>query len=175
MCACAGGLVSTFQVQVGFSLGVYLTYQHFHIFFETSQCLQRRHLPSPASRVLGETPAAWIWVISLGGMESADFQAVHFEFCLWFSCLCGSVSSGKTLNHLLDLGTQLLWISLSEAPPLSGLSFRLAFGGPWWLQGSTPQEFWGAVTTPSTTSHLTKICFNVWCVVFFPFLFVFVV
>lgn len=62
--------MTSFGGQVDFSLGIYPTYQHLHI-FRTSQHLQRRHLHSPASPVLGDTLAAWVWVIWLGREEGA--------------------------------------------------------------------------------------------------------
>lgn len=102
-CVCWWSM-TTLEVQVDLSLVVCPTYQHFHIFFGTSQCLHRRHFQFPASSVLGDAPATWIWDIWLRGMEGATVEAVDFEFSrLQFSCLCGSVSSEKTLGLLLDL------------------------------------------------------------------------
>lgn len=35
---CAGGLVTSFGVQVDFSLPIYSTYRHLHVFLENSVC-----------------------------------------------------------------------------------------------------------------------------------------
>lgn len=139
------------------------------IFFETSQCLHRKRFQFPASDVLGHTPATWIWGIWLKGMEGATVEAVDFEFsCLQSSCLCGSVSSEKTLGLLLDLENTPCWIPPTKAPPLSGLSVRLALGGPFGSRVEplrSPDHFFNCFLS-------CTVCWNVWCVVFIPFLFV---
>lgn len=108
-----------------------------YLFWGTSQCLHRRHfhfLPL-GCLVIYQLPGFGYLVEGDGGCH---LEAVDFEF----SCLCGSVSSEKTLGLLLDLEIVPWRIPPAEAPPLSGLSFRLALVGPCWLQGWAPQKSW---------------------------------
>lgn len=118
VCVC-WGLVTSLGVQVDFPLAVCPTDQHLHIFFGSSQCLQRRHLQSPASGVFGGTLLLGFGfgLFGWGGTEGATVQAVDFDFsCLWLSCLCASVSSEKTWRFVLDLGAQLFENPVEKLP-----------------------------------------------------------
>lgn len=136
MCVCAGGLSRDYPSGAG---GLFIGSLPPHISIFTSflgqvtVCREDTSSLPLLCLVIHQLPKFELR-ISAEGMEDAAAQAVDFECCLQCSCLCGSVSSEKTESPA-GLGNPTALISFSEAPSLSGLSFRLAFCGPWWLQG----------------------------------------